>query len=195
MLSSEMVSREVCEGLLLMFLQETVSGAKLDGQRSLGFPLLTNNSTRRSHKRTRILSKEYVKQYIYIYNIHKVLKSYYLRISSKYFHILKNLFFHVLIFTMPHLPWFSVQSTCTCLCVVRARAHTHTIKQTPNPNPTVSHYLKDDCDLSVLVVGASSLLTSTFSDSEAVSGSKSSALKIDSMVSLLLLVKLFESMF
>lgn len=146
---------------------------------------------------------------IYIYNIHKVLKLYYLRISSKYFHILKNLFFHVLILTMPHFSWFSVQSqkilisSCTCLCVVcmcaRTHAHKHTqtytIKQTPNPNPRVSHYLKDDCDLSVLTMGASSLLISTFSESEAVSGSKSSALKIDSMVSLLLLVKLFESMF
>ena len=140
---------------------------------------------------------------IYIYNIHKVLKLYYLRISSKYFYILKSLFFHVLIL-MPHLSWFSVQSqkilisTRTCLCVVCLRVrtqHTHTIKQTPNPNPTVSHYLKDDCDLSVLMVGASSLLISTFSESEAVSGSKSSALKIDSMVSLLLLVKLFKSMF
>ena len=93
---------------------------------------------------------------------------------------------------MPHFSWFSVQSqkilisSCTCL---------DTIKQTPNPNPRVSHYLKDDCDLSVLMMGASSLLISTFSESEAVSGSKSSALKIDSMVSLLLLVKLFESMF
>lgn len=96
---------------------------------------------------------------IYIYNIHKVLRLYYLRISSKYFHILKNLFFHVLILTMPHFSWFSVQSQryselmhMLVCCVHVARTHTHkytqtyTIKQTPNPNPRVSHYLKDDCD-------------------------------------------------